>query len=513
MASKEGRARFAGDVCDLVAAMKPHVKSKGFLQYSESLKSKVDGKEICRHGPLVQSLHGLQANLSFKKTTLELAFKEIAREKALKLESGEQADWAKYMDQRLRVMLRHIAQNKDRSKAAWVVAIFGDDAKQKTSKSGGKRVAAVKAQEPSAADDEEDEEEQEQAEEEEAEEGGDAEHVEDEEPDKDPVEDVSDETGDDTPQGGVTKPSTTGGSSSSKAVPAMKRPAAATLYFYGWDTEYQNAWRTLPDGSPSSRQFTDDLFAMEGSNDMSPMWARWPDGDQHVITDLVVGTWKAMEETKKDMKSRGRGSGKTPLPKLWEGVHVKTQFAVTVARRADRRPLTSIKHNGKQIMQVSEIHVAGDMEKADVIAIELAKMFASDSVQADKMQAERDALLVKNGFKAKAARREGGEPRTKKAKKKPAADAPVSVSPVGRSEHSTRELSTKKGGPKETPLKRPAAAPVASSTLPAAPPPVQAPQQAAAGQTPASTSFDPLLFLSEGPSTSMFDDFWTAARA
>ena len=182
---------------------------------------------------------------------------------------------------------------------------------------------------------------------------------------------------------------------------AMKRPAAHVQYFYGWDAEHSVAWRRPVDGK-GVQEVTKDLFCDAAANDMSPMWARWPDGDEHMIADLLKATYDTIEKTTKGMVIRGRGSGKEAAVRIWEGAHVQTGKTVTVTRRQDRRPLTIIREDKLQIMQVTAIQVANDMEKADLVATEVAQEFAAGKVDKDGLKDLRNKVLEKHGFKSTA---------------------------------------------------------------------------------------------------------------
>ena len=99
------------------------------------------------------------------------------------------------------------------------------------------------------------------------------------------------------------------------------------------------------------------------------------------------------------MRQRGRGSARPGVARIWEGTHSTTAAELWVARRKDRKILSSLYENGKQIMQVSEIQVAGQLDKGDAIMSELGVMYALGTLAVTDLKSERDKLLLKHGFK------------------------------------------------------------------------------------------------------------------
>ena len=431
------RSRYEGTLADLVEALQPAVKSDGWLQYAEDHRSKINTKEIIRHASLIQKLATLQPNLSFKKTDIVGALMKISTNSALGLQSTEeQTEWAKTMDLRLRTMCRHVAQNKDRSSAGWLKKVF------------------VPQVSPSGKDDE--------AVEENEGEGGEEEAAEEDE----------EEEAEEDEEASTEKPAKKRPAAEPEVT--MRRPAAATVTvmkdatFYGWDVEFKKAWRAR---GTKAKEFTDDLFEQPGSKPTSPMWAKWADGDVHMISDLLVGTYHVSEAA----DSRGR---KTTRQYIWEGEHCLTKKKIVVVRRNDRRPLTSIQYDGKQIMQVSSHQVGGDMATADSIGSKLAEQFAANLVTVDTVKETRDALLVEFGCV-------------------PGSSNPEP--PKRRIRDSSADESVKK---------RPAAA-VRKPAVAAAP---QAPVQAPAAGTGA-TEDAALAFLLDGPRESLCEQFWTVCTA
>ncbi len=141
----------------------------------------------------------------------------------------------------------------------------------------------------------------------------------------------------------------------------LKKPAAAQVkarresedkpaFFYGWAGEHGSAWRTRADGK-GTPEYTKQLFAPKGANPTSPMWAKWDDGDEHMISDLLVCTYQSMQNTDKEMAKRGRG-GKGKYTYIWSGVHSTFGAKLRVARRTDRQELCSLFEGKKQILQV-----------------------------------------------------------------------------------------------------------------------------------------------------------------
>ena len=121
------RARFAGDVEALSAALLPFVTSVTWLYYDESPHPKVNQKAILAHAEAVRARMVVQDNLSFRRSTMDDVFSQIIKEVPFRdqLDEEQTQDWIVAMSRRLRNLLRHCQQGRVK-RASWVVKLFGE---------------------------------------------------------------------------------------------------------------------------------------------------------------------------------------------------------------------------------------------------------------------------------------------------------------------------------------------------------------------------------------------------
>jgi hypothetical protein len=126
--STKSRSRFDGGGESLAAVLKPFLVEggKNFLKYDESpqvKKSPVDKDAIFKYSPMIHACKDLQNSLSFKKSTVDDAFKnlvnsEIASEWTGLVTEDLKLDWAKTMSVRLRNMLQGVTSSEAK-KVGW----------------------------------------------------------------------------------------------------------------------------------------------------------------------------------------------------------------------------------------------------------------------------------------------------------------------------------------------------------------------------------------------------------
>eukprot|EP00972_Heterocapsa_arctica_P052521 7726242-Heterocapsa_arctica.AAC.1 len=107
MADDEGdelRTRYVGTAEALADTMEPFVNKVKFITYPEKLSSPVDKQVIVAHGSLLQSLKGLQNNLSFSQANMIEAFKIIGKTKneVWQLPAVQLEDWTDTVAKRTR---------------------------------------------------------------------------------------------------------------------------------------------------------------------------------------------------------------------------------------------------------------------------------------------------------------------------------------------------------------------------------------------------------------------------
>ena len=121
------RARFAGDVEALSAALLPFVTSVTWLSYDESPHPKVNQKAILAHAEAVRACIAVQDNLAFRRRTMDDVFSQIIKEVPFQAQLDEEQtqDWIVTMSRRFRNLLRHCQQGRVK-RASWVVKLFGE---------------------------------------------------------------------------------------------------------------------------------------------------------------------------------------------------------------------------------------------------------------------------------------------------------------------------------------------------------------------------------------------------
>jgi hypothetical protein len=125
MAAK--RARFAGDVEALSAAVLPFVTSVTWLSYDESPHPKVNQKAILAHAEAVRACIAVQDNLAFRRRTMDDVFSQIIKEVPLQAQLDEEQtqDRIVTVSRRFRNLLRHCQPGRVK-RASWVVKLFGE---------------------------------------------------------------------------------------------------------------------------------------------------------------------------------------------------------------------------------------------------------------------------------------------------------------------------------------------------------------------------------------------------
>jgi hypothetical protein len=94
------------------------------------------------------------------------------------------------------------------------------------------------------------------------------------------------------PSTSSTSPSSSASHSSSTSPPSSTATGSKATFFYRWDTELRNAYRwTEPHGAkePALR-----IERPDGCIDTDPITAVWPDGSTHAITSVTVAEFNIM---------------------------------------------------------------------------------------------------------------------------------------------------------------------------------------------------------------------------
>jgi hypothetical protein len=302
------RNRFSGSPSELRDALLPHATCPAWFKYAESDKSTVNSQMLLKYGGIMRTLHSLQANLSFNKTTMQSAMEGILEKKNGEwlLDEAEQKSQPEVLCKRLRAACRHAGQALGRKDApAWVREIFGDD---------GKEVKEVK----------------------------------EEKKHKVSKKDVT-KIGKAKTEKGKAKKCKRGMEATS---PRSSVPGAAVAaepvehVFFGWDAEFGKAWRAAT-SDRSSVDFAVDMVEPENATASMPMLAKFKDGTTHPIEEMMVGDWRARGGARAVVPSRPTKSD------IWfETTYPPTQQPLVVKSRKDRLELMAIFLGKSQKLQV-----------------------------------------------------------------------------------------------------------------------------------------------------------------
>lgn len=309
------RKRANVEAATMAAIIAPHCRVPDFMNYSETLKSKLNKSRIEAVGVMWQQIaNHTKGKLAFSQSFMETVFRHVRglAEKTWQrnMLDTEVDDWAAVSARQFRTMARHLSNSL---KYTWAQKVLGgceDEAGEGEGDEAGEG-GGEGGEEEEPTVDEEVEPEQE-AEEEEA------------TPDVKMKRPAAASDSDDLSR--TTKRPATASSSMDGSEKKRQRPATAAkaddgaaTYTYGYDKETQNGWRRSDKKSAKPQmamKFNTDL-----ADDAHPI-ATFADGSEVVIQTVTVKDIKAHAQFM--LKSRG---------KLWEqGDH-------SISHKKDRSPM------------------------------------------------------------------------------------------------------------------------------------------------------------------------------
>ena len=121
----------------------------------------------------------------------------------------------------------------------------------------------------------------------------------------------------------------------SKEIKATTDEASNADYYYGFDKEFNAAWR-VPAGSVGNvrKEYSSDLFGADGSKPTDSAMCRWSDGTWSEITELTVEDLATMQRIHGTKRSKGRPGGS-----LWTGKHVISRIQTSSFRHLFKKVL------------------------------------------------------------------------------------------------------------------------------------------------------------------------------
>lgn len=195
----------------------------------------------------------------------------------------------------------------------------------------------------------------------------------------------------------VTKPDVEAGVSGKKARPAARGqsnssssvpPAAAVVdCFYGYDTETCKSWRQ-PAGCKGTkgREMCVEIIIPDGALDDASPIARWADGFERKVPELVVGDLKMMQQP--------RSGTKDACEVYFEGQQHGTHHRVIVKKRTDRDLLVSLYDQTRQVLQVKASRFIGGVDEAGSFMVKIAKAYCEGTVDASGLKKLREDGLA-----------------------------------------------------------------------------------------------------------------------
>jgi hypothetical protein len=270
------RTRYGGTWQAFVDLLEPFVVTKNFIAYDDCYEdARVQPELILKNIPMWEACHQQQANLSFGKCVTTDAFKDILKKKSnFGLPADDVKDWSATISARFRAQGRHIHQAELKSKSTKWLSNFSWISAATTTSSATRKSCPRPQLRPQV-----------------------------------------------WPLGGSVGTTTTAATT------------GLATWWFGWDSEHQAAFRSLPDGS--QHEFAKEIIADDAAAPTDPVEAKWEDGVRHFIADVTVKEWQDLQQAAKD-------GAKKVAQVHWSGTHVTTGKPLYIKDRQDRHPLLSL---------------------------------------------------------------------------------------------------------------------------------------------------------------------------
>ena len=342
------RLRFEGDESDLAAVLSKHLaRSINILEYGETAKCTLDKKAIVKYWELFEDCEKLQANVSFKKTTTQLAFAKAMEASSwhTKMTKTEIDDWVQTMTMRLRNLLRH-GQQLRLKKPTW----FMNSACGKGStKSPSAAAAGTKGTDHEDG-------------------SGDEEDGEEEEGDGDEEKSYEDdEANEAAPEQMCNKK------------PASKAESSDGSFKHGFDTETRLPWRQK-DGKPKEYG---EAFQKPGTTNDDCLYAKFKDGSEWEIAGVLVQDSLRPAATGTQTQQAGDEN-------RWYGM--KGDNTVSVRGRNDRSRLMAMFWGKSQVCMVKVSLFKTEVEAYNFM-VTIATDFIVGNVERQNLYKLRDDML------------------------------------------------------------------------------------------------------------------------
>ena len=156
------------------------------------------------------------------------------------------------------------------------------------------------------------------------------------------------------------------------------------VYFVGWDSEQESAWRLVPKAPSSSKEFTKDLVENDEADDDDLCIARWKDGYVKELAALTYGQLRISLAAKKQAGVRGS--------ELW----TNKAETLTIRMKCDRKKLIWLREvvDGKsnQICQVAVDNMKSQEDAVKLMTV-IALEYDSGKLERGDLYTRRDCLM------------------------------------------------------------------------------------------------------------------------
>lgn len=358
---------------------------KKFIKKPDWIAVENTKDKILQNGDFWRELSSECQTLSLKKSVVVAALGAMLNDKkAIKawprqLRDDEKARWIEEVNKRVRSHARVIMQTMNKAPdSLWLAELFNP---------GFKDIIGAEDFEAELAADEEDCDEADGADE-------DCDEAEDEESEQEEEAEDCDESEHSEVE---CKPGAKLNKKSDVAQ-VMQKPAAASAassrsgtYIFGLDIEHQLGFRVRSDDPKNRKELADLWLAPRDGMELDEaMTAKWEDGMQHDIPAMTLADHKSITPNHPV-------SGKRAAP-LWSATVNDGGGRLTIAWRADRKPLCTLRLNGDQVLQVTVVTFgdplqASTKDKCLKFMIEIGTEFQEGKVSRTGLEERRNEKL------------------------------------------------------------------------------------------------------------------------
>ena len=294
--SKEDAESFKGEIEVLVKIILPFVAKPSWLPYDDDFeRARVQGDKIVKNAKMWDQLYEVQSNFWFTRKTGLAVFTKMTevKNKIWKMQKPDLDDWISTMQARWRAQGKHIRHTlNSHPETKWLknfafANVDGEDLEDGDMQDEGEEEEENEEEEEEDDCDEEDEEEEDEEEDEEEEDEEDEEEEDEEDEEEDEPKNKEDKEK-------VEEAAKSGSIKAQKAKTGEQK-------IVSWNFEFENACRSLPDGTDS--EFAKKIIMPTKARPKDFVLAQWNDDSTDQVPGMTVKQYqeliKAQVPTKK----------------------------------------------------------------------------------------------------------------------------------------------------------------------------------------------------------------------